>query len=123
MHACNPLLVYSVGISATSSYERAIESSIDLWDEGQQFAPYIGISFASAYSIKAESICYLATTRGGHVYFTILHGVQFFSRPLVAHLVLLAQVELCAGDGAVSSALRDCGFAGKEFDVAWPGLL
>lgn len=41
----------------------------------------------------------------------------------MAHLVLLAQVELCAGDAAVSSALRDCGFSGKEFDVAWPGLL
>ena len=37
----------------------------------------------------------------------------------MVHLVPLAQVELCAGDAAVSSALRDCGFSGKEFDVAW----
>ena len=30
-----------------------------------------------------------------------------------------SKVELCAGDAKVSSALRQCGFMGKEFDVSW----
>ena len=33
------------------------------------------------------------------------------------------QVEICAGDARVSSAMRECDFKGKEFDVSWPRML
>lgn len=33
------------------------------------------------------------------------------------------QVEICAGDARVSSAMRECNFKGKEFDVSWPRML
>lgn len=30
-----------------------------------------------------------------------------------------SEVEICAGKGELSQALRDCGLATKSFDVAW----
>ena len=32
-------------------------------------------------------------------------------------------MEICAGDARVSSAMRECNFKGKEFDVSWPRML